>query len=54
MGGESLGCVKILCPNVEECQGLETGVGGLVSRGGGDRGREFSEGKPVKGITFEM
>jgi hypothetical protein len=33
-------------------------VGGLVSRRGGSegegRGRVFSEGKPGKGITFEM
>jgi hypothetical protein len=37
MGGEALGPVKALCPSVEECQGQEAGVGGLVSRG---RGRE--------------
>ena len=33
MGGEDLGPVKALCPNVGECQGQEAGVGRLVSRG---------------------
>jgi hypothetical protein len=51
MGGEALGPEKALCPSVGECQGQEAGVGGLVSRG---RRRGFSEGKPGKGITFEM
>ena len=36
MGEESLGPVKVLCPNTGECQGQEEGVGGLVSR---DRGK---------------
>jgi hypothetical protein len=49
MGGEALGPVKALCTSVGECQGQEAGVGKLVSRG-----RGFSEGKPEKGITFEM
>jgi hypothetical protein len=45
--------VKVLCPSIGECQGQEAGVGGLVMRGrGGDR--VFSEGKPGKGITFEI
>jgi hypothetical protein len=35
MGGEALGPVKALCPNVGECQGQEVGVGGLVSSGEG-------------------
>jgi hypothetical protein len=48
MGGEALGPVKVLCLSVGECQGQE--VGGL----GGGRNRSFSEGKPGKGITFEM
>jgi hypothetical protein len=52
MGREALGPVKTLCPNVGECQGLETGVGGLLA-GGAERDREFSEGKPGKGTTFE-
>jgi hypothetical protein len=45
--------MKLLCPTIGECQGQESGVGGLGSRGrrGGDRG--FSEGKLGKGITFE-
>jgi hypothetical protein len=33
MGGEALGSVKVLCPSIEECQGQEVEVGGLVSRG---------------------
>jgi cytochrome c-type biogenesis protein CcmE len=35
-------------------QDREVGVGGLVSRGTGDRIGRFLEGKPHKGITFEM
>jgi hypothetical protein len=53
MGGPLLGPEKALCPNVEECQNREVGVGGLVSRGMGE-GRGFLEGKPGKGITFEV
>jgi hypothetical protein len=34
MGGEVLGPVKPLCASVEEFQGQEAGVGGLVSRVG--------------------
>ena len=52
MGGEALDPGKVLCPNVGECQGQEAGVGGLVSRGKGDRG--FLEGKPEKVIIFEV
>jgi hypothetical protein len=53
MGGEALDPVKVLCPSVGECQGQEAGVGGLVKEVGEcDRG--FLEGKPGKGITFEM
>jgi hypothetical protein len=53
MGEEALGPVKVLCPSIVKCQGQETGVGGLVSRGKGeDRG--FSEWTPGKGITLEM
>jgi hypothetical protein len=53
MGGEALGPGKAQCPSVEECQSQKVGVGGLVSR---ERGvnRGFLEGKPEKGITFEM
>jgi hypothetical protein len=35
MGGEALSLVKALYPSVGEYQGLEVGVGGLVSRGKG-------------------
>jgi hypothetical protein len=47
--------VNALSPSVMECQDREAGVGGWVGeqgKGGGDR--RFSEGKPGKGITFEM
>ena len=33
MGEEALGLVKILCPNIGECQGQELRVGGLVNMG---------------------
>jgi hypothetical protein len=33
MGGEALGPEKALCPIIGECQGQESGVGGLMSRG---------------------
>jgi hypothetical protein len=52
MGGEALVPVKVLCPSVGECQGQELGMGGLGTGVGGYRG--FSEGKPGKGIAFEM
>jgi hypothetical protein len=50
---------KSALPSVGECQGGEVGVGGWVGehshrskeRG---RGKGFAEGKPGKGITFEM
>jgi hypothetical protein len=33
--------VKVLCPNIGECQGQEVGVGGLVSRGSGEGEETF-------------
>jgi hypothetical protein len=33
MGGEVLGPVQVLCLSIGKCQGQETRVGGLVSRG---------------------
>jgi hypothetical protein len=54
MGGEALGPVKVLCPSIGECLGQEAGVGGLGSRGRGERIRGFGEGKLGKVITFEM
>jgi hypothetical protein len=39
-------------PQYRGMPGPGMGVGGLGSRGRGDRG--FFEGKPGKGITFEM
>jgi hypothetical protein len=44
--------MKVLCPNKGECQGQETGVGGLWRGAKGIGG--FWEGKLGKGITFEM
>jgi hypothetical protein len=35
MRGEALGLEKILFPGIGDCQGQETGVGGLESRGRG-------------------
>jgi hypothetical protein len=60
MGGEALGPVKAQCTSVGECQGREAEVCGgwggwgntLIEEGGRHRG--FSEGKPGKGITFEV
>jgi hypothetical protein len=54
MGGEARGLVKILCPNIGECQDQEAAVGGLRSRrmGGGYKG--FSGRKLGKGVAFEM
>ena len=54
MGGEALGPVKVLCPNIWECLGQEAGVGGLVSKGSGEGIGGFPKGKPGKGITFAM
>jgi hypothetical protein len=54
MGGEALGPVKVLCPSIGEYQGQEGGVGELGNRGRGLGGREFSERKLGKGITFKM
>ena len=53
MGGETIGLVIIICPNIGEGQGQEIGVGGLGNRAGeGYMG--LSERKLGKGITFEM
>ena len=53
MGGEALGPVEVLCPNIGECQDWEwEWVGWGAGTGGGVRG--FLEGKLRKGITFEM
>jgi hypothetical protein len=58
VGGEALGPGKSLCPSVGKCQDREAGVGGwvstLIGAGGGKMDRGFPEGKPGKGITFEM
>jgi hypothetical protein len=54
MGGEALGSVNAPCPSIEKCQDQEAGVGGLVSRGRAEQRGGFWEGKPGKGITFEM
>jgi hypothetical protein len=33
-----LALLKVLCPSIEDCQGQEEGVGGLVSRGRREKG----------------
>ena len=52
--GESFGPEKARYLSIEECQGREAEVGGLVSKGREDMIRGFSEWKPRKEITFEM
>ena len=49
MGGEVLGPLKALCPSVGESQDQEAGVGGLVSRGRGERIGGFRRGKQERG-----
>jgi hypothetical protein len=44
MGGEALCPVKALCAGIGECQDQEAGVGGLVSRGRGERIGDFRRG----------
>ena len=44
MGGKALGPVKVLCPSIGECLGQEMGVGGLGSRGSGERIGDFWRG----------
>jgi hypothetical protein len=41
MRGEALGPMKVLCPSIGECLGQEAGVGGLGSRGMGEKIRDF-------------
>jgi hypothetical protein len=59
VGGVDLSPVGVQCPSVGECQGRKTGEYVWVgkhphrSRGGG-WDRIFPEGRPGKGITFEM
>ena len=60
MGEKALGPVKAQCTSIGKCQDREAGVSrwedGTPSQKQGDGGqvRVFSEGKPGKGITFEM
>jgi hypothetical protein len=60
MAGEDIGPVKASCRSLGECQGKEVGrcVWGwgntLIEAGGGGWDRGFLEGKPEKGIKFEM
>ena len=54
MRGEALSPVKVVFPSIREYQAQEVGVGGLVSRGRGEKIGAFSEGKLGEGITFEM
>ena len=56
MGREAFCPVK--SSSAGKCQDREAGVGGwvstLIGAGGGKMDRGFPEGKPGKGITFEM
>jgi hypothetical protein len=54
MGGEALGPVKALSPSVGECQGQESGVGGLESRKRGEGWRRDGVfgGKTKKGYNI--
>ena len=45
----ALGPVKAVFPSVGECQDQEVGVGGLVSRGRGDRIGGFQRGNQERG-----
>jgi hypothetical protein len=51
VGGEAFDSVKVLCPNIGECQSQEEGMDGLMSRG---RDSGVSEGKLGKGITLKF
>ena len=44
MEGEALGAMKVLCPSIEECLGLEAGVGGVGQPGMGERIGYFQRG----------
>jgi hypothetical protein len=52
MGGEALGPLKVLMPQYRGMPGPGNRSGWVA--GGGGRDRAFLEGKPKKGITFEM
>jgi hypothetical protein len=49
MEGDTLGPVRALCLSVGEYQGQEVGVGGLVSRGRGERIGGFRRGNQKRG-----
>ena len=49
MGREALSSVKVLSPSVGECQGQESGVRGLVSRGSGEGIGGFWRGNQERG-----
>jgi hypothetical protein len=57
MGGEALSPVKVLCPNIGECHGQESGVGRLVSRGRGKGigvfGGETRKGNDISHVNKE-
>ena len=54
MEGQVLGPEKVLCSSIGECQGHKTGMGGLVSRGRGERIGGFWRGNQGRGYAFEM
>jgi hypothetical protein len=49
MGGEALGPVKALCSSVQECQGQEESMDGLVSRERGKGIWGFQRGDQERG-----
>ena len=49
MGGEAIGPVKVLCPNIGKCQGQEAGEGGLMSRKSGEWIGGFQRGNQEMG-----
>jgi hypothetical protein len=54
MGGEALGLLKALCPSVGECEGRQSEVGVLVSRGRGDLIWVSGRGETRKGDNIEI
>ena len=48
MGGKALGPVKAQCPSVGQCQDMDGGVDGLVSRGERGWEREVFRGETRK------
>jgi hypothetical protein len=52
MGEEALGLVKVLCPNIGECQVQEVGVDGFRRRGRKRRGYGIFKEETKKGDSI--